>query len=128
MVVLMLVAFSMDAAAQEQDSSVPLKVTVGAFAVAQTVDTNLTTWLLAKSGDRYREANPLLRPIAHQPVSLAIVKAGSAVGVSYVLLKLGRSERKQTRVAALLMGIGLTAATSYVSYRNYQHYQREIAR
>lgn len=111
-----------------QDSSPALKITVGAFAVAQAADTNLTTWLLAQSGDRYREANPLVRPFAHQPVTLALVKSAAATGVSYALLRLGKSERKRTRVAALVTGIGLTAASTWVSYSNYQHYRREVAR
>lgn len=111
---------------QERSVSTPVKLTMASVLVTQQIDATLTTWLLAQSGDRYKEANPLLRPVAHRPALLAGIKSSIGVAAAYAIYRAGKAEDKKTRTAALVTGIALATATGLVAHHNYQHYEREI--
>ena len=101
----------------------PLKIAIGAVIVTQVVDAKVTSSLLTTAGDRYREANPLLRPIAHEPVTLVIVKSSIGIAAGYALYRAGKSSSKKTRVAALVTGIGLATLTGVAAFKNYSYYR-----
>lgn len=111
---------------RERSVSTPIKLVMAGVLITQQLDTTMTTWLMAQSGDRYREANPLLRPIAHNPGLLAGTKSALGVGAVYGIYRAARSEDKKTRTAALVTGIALATLTGVVAHHNYRFYQREI--
>lgn len=111
---------------RERSVSTPIKLTMAGVLVTQQIDMGLTVWLLAQSGGRYREANPLMRPFAHNPGLLAGAKSTLGVGAVYGIYRAARSEDKKTRTAALVTGIALATLTGVVAHHNYQFYQREI--
>ena len=94
----------------------PLKpwthLVIASSMVAHMADLSTTSWAMGKGG--YREANPVLKPFAGDPVALALAKGSLAVGVNYYLLRL--HERKPKTV--LVIGIVQTLAVGYVAHRN----------
>ena len=84
--------------------------------IAHGADLSTTSWALGKSGSQFKEANPLLRPFADDPVKLAIAKMGSATAANYILLKLHKNHPK----LVLTIGIAQTIAIGFVAHRNAQ--------
>lgn len=108
-----------------------INASVVAFVGLQALDTNLTTWILAKVDeicpdlDCYQEANRLLRPLAKHPVGLVLAKYAFTAGAALLVLHVGdRDAPQRNRVIALVTGIGLSVLGGVVTYKNYQHYQR----
>jgi hypothetical protein len=66
---------------------------------------------------RAREANPLLREVAHSSSGLIALKAASTMGVIWGTEKLW----KKNRVAAVLLMVGVNSAMTYAVARNYRH-------
>jgi uncharacterized protein DUF5658 len=90
---------------------VPLYVSYGAL---QALDFHSTRAAL-KSG-KGREANPLLKGVAHSSAGLIAVKAASTAVVIYGTGKLW----KKNRAAAVLVLVGVNSATAIVVARNYR--------
>ena len=91
-----------------------LHAAIGASMVAHATDLSTTAYFAGKLGPRFREANPLLRPVAGNPVRLAIVKTSIAVAINYGLLRLHRTRPR----LALALTLAETAAIGAVAYQN----------
>jgi hypothetical protein len=91
-----------------------LYTALAAHVVAQTLDVSTTAWGIGSG--KVREANPLMRWAAGDPVLLGLVKGGFAVASTIALLKI---HKKHPR-AAMVVAIGITALTGYIAYRNAQ--------
>lgn len=92
-------------------------VIIGAHVVSQFLDVTSTAYAMGRARERgggFREANPFLRPIAGDPVRLALVKGTVAAATSYVFLKYHREHPIKVALAAG----GLTILTSVVAARN----------
>jgi len=102
------------AAAQSPREPEPhvLHAAIAAAVIAQFADVATTEYALGTG--RFREANPLLRWSATNPVRMAIVKGGIATASSYALLKIHKDHPKLAFTAAVVS----TAATSYAAWRN----------
>lgn len=87
---------------------------IAASIVASSADLSTTSWAMGRGGGQFREANPLMRPFAGDPVALAVVKMGVATGVSYTLLRLHKRKPKTVLVLALAQ----TAVSGYIAHRN----------
>lgn len=84
--------------------------------IAHGADLSTTSWALGKNGDRFKEANPLLRPFSDDPVKLAIAKMGTATLANYILLKMHVKHPK----VVIAVGIAQTIAIGFVAHRNAQ--------
>jgi hypothetical protein len=112
-----LVAIAMPAAAQSNASETDSKwlhAAIAASIVAHGADLSTTSWALGKAGDRYHEANPVMKPFAGDPTTLAVAKMGSALAVNYALLKLHKRRPKTILAIAVTQSI----AIAYVAHRN----------
>jgi len=95
-----------------------LHAAIAAHVVAQFADISTTQFALGTG--RYREANPVLRPIMGGPIRMAIIKGTYATVTSYGLLKLHKTRPKTAFALAVLS----TVATSYVAARNVRVVRR----
>lgn len=89
---------------------------IASSVIAQMSDLSTTSWAMGQSGTTYREANPILRPFAGDPVALALAKGSLAVGLNYYLLRLHEQKPK----TVLVLGIAQTLAVGWVAHRNAQ--------
>jgi len=81
---------------------------VGLHGVDLGVSTYAFGWNRGSGLDRYREANPLLRPFEQNPVGLSVAKMGVAVAANAVLMRY--HQRHPTLVRWLAVGqMGLMA-------------------
>lgn len=85
---------------------------IAAHVVAQFADVSTTSFAMGRGG--FREANPVMRPFAGNPIRLALVKGAYATGTSYLLLKLHRTRPKTAFGLAVLSVV----TTGYVARRN----------
>jgi hypothetical protein len=116
---LMLAVLLLPVAARAQSappSQTPIRLVISAAIIAHSADLSTTAFAFGKSGDRYREANPILRPFAGDPVTLAVAKMGTAVALNYGLFRLYQHKPK-TAIAA---GVMQVVAIGYVAHRNAQ--------
>lgn len=111
----LLVVLALASPAFAQDSRL-LHGAIGAAMVAHAADISTTMFAKGKYGDRFREANPVLRPFAGDPVTFAVAKMGLAVGANYVLLKIHKT-RPKTALAIAVAQVGLMG---YVAHHNAQ--------
>lgn len=89
-----------------------VRLSVSAHATAQFADATTTAYAMGRGG--FREANPIARPFAGDPIKLAIFKGVYASGTSYLFLKLGKKKPMTAIVGAALH----TVLTSWVVARN----------
>jgi hypothetical protein len=96
----------------------PLKpwthLAIGSTMVAHFADISTTAWALGKGG--YAEANPVLKPFADDPVTLAIAKGGIATLAAYLMLRLHEGHPR----TVIVLGIVQTLALGYVAHKNAQ--------
>lgn len=85
---------------------------IGGGIVLQAVDTNLTTFLIAKNLGK--EANPIFVPFASNPIASPILKSSIAVGSGFVFLKYRDEHPKLVFIASLLTN----SFYSWVVYHN----------
>jgi uncharacterized protein DUF5658 len=85
---------------------------IGAHVVAQVADTSTTQYAIGSG--RFKEANPLLRWGVSDPVRLALIKGGFAVGASYFLLRI---HRQHPRIALVTAG-ALAGITGWAAAHN----------
>ena len=97
-------------------SQTPIRLMISAGVIAHAADLSTTSWSLGRSGDQFREANPLLRPFASDPVALAVAKMSFAVGANYAIFRLYQHKPR----LALAMGVVQVVAVGYVAHRNAQ--------
>jgi hypothetical protein len=83
------------------------------FAALQVLDTDSTRQALARG---YAESNPLLRPVAGNRTSMALVKVGATVLTIAAVERLWR----RNRVAAVLTMVGINAGYAVVVAHNYR--------
>jgi len=89
-------------------------VSIGSNIILQTVDMNLTTFIIAKNLGK--EANPVFIPFASNPVASGIVKSGVAVGISALMLHF----KRDNKVVVLISSLAINGLYSYVVYHNGQ--------
>lgn len=82
--------------------------------LAHGADLSTTSWAMGRAGHQFREANPIMRPFAGDPVLLAGAKMGLAVGLNAYLLHI---HKKHPRVATAL-AVGQMIGFGYVAHRN----------
>src|SRR6185369_563038 len=89
-------------------------ISIGSGIVLQGIDTNLTTFLIAKNLGK--EANPVFVPFASNPILSPLVKSGIAVGTSALLLHY----RDKNKTIVLITSLAINGFYSYVVYHNGQ--------
>lgn len=82
--------------------------------LANSTDVATTMYLKGKYGDRFREANPLMRPFAGDPVVFALAKMSVAGAANYYLWR--THERKPKTVIAV--ALAQTIVLGYVTHLN----------
>ena len=97
-------------------SQTPIRLMISAGMIAHGADLATTSWSFGRSGDQFKEANPILRPFAGDPVALAISKMTLAVGCNYALLRLYQHKPR----LAIAMGVVQVVAVGYVAHQNAQ--------
>jgi hypothetical protein len=112
-VTLLMLGRAAPAAAQEWHPHL-LHYSIAASMVAHSADVATSMYALGRDPQRYREANPILRPFADQPAAFGVVKMSMAVGVNYALLKMHAQHPR----LALVASIAQTVAVGYVAHRN----------
>lgn len=101
-----------DFAAVERAWSKAATVAIGGAMVGQFTDLAVTEYAIGAGV--LREANPILAPLAHRPVEMAIAKGTMAVGVSYALVKLKQRHPK----AAFWTAVVLAGVQAGVTWHN----------
>ena len=72
------------------------------------IDTAQSMYLFGKDPQRFREANPLLRPLQQNPEAFAVVKMGTAAAIDLFLLHMDRKHphSKPLKIASVLLNLG----------------------
>lgn len=89
-----------------------LHAAIAAHVIAQSADLSTTSYAMGRGG--FRESNPVMRPFAGDPVRLALVKGGYAVGTSYLFLRLHRTRPR----LAFVVATASAAFSSVIAARN----------
>lgn len=123
--IVLLLATPVSAQAPDEDRPIAAstKWLMGGLVISGGIDTNLTTYVRAKCGDVYREANPIVRPIVDSPAGLAVVKGTVTALGAYALYRMGQAAEGWVRKLALWAGIGLNALNGYAIGTNYGFYR-----
>lgn len=121
--IVLLLAAPVSAQDEDRPIAASTKWLMGGLVVTGGIDTNLTTYVRAKCGHVYREANPLVRPIVDSPAGLAAVKGIITAVGAYALYQMGKAAEGWTRKLALWAGIGLNALNGYAIGTNYGFYR-----
>lgn len=82
--------------------------------VLATADLSTSSWAKGHDGDRYTEANPLLRWAADDPVALAVAKMSVDGAITWWLVKHHAKRPKVVLTIAVIKGI----ASAYIAHRN----------
>lgn len=110
----------------ERPIAASTKWLMGGLVITGGIDTNLTTYVRAKCGDMYREANPVVRPIVDYPAALATAKGTITAFGAYALYRMGQASEGWVRKLALWAGIGLNVLNGFVIHNNYQFYKETV--
>jgi len=106
---------SINSKAIAQDSNW-LHLAITSSVIAQGADLSTTSWAAGKLGDKFEEANPILRLFANDPLKLAVVKISVATALTWYLLR----EHKNHPKAVFIIALAQTVVIGYVAYRNAQ--------
>jgi hypothetical protein len=116
-VVLAMVLLSAVRCAAEERS---VSVTTMRYALLTATTADAVTTAAALSAGRATEGNPLMRPLADNPLALTAVKVGAFVVTDVLLSKLAKRNKK----AALVTGWLLTSMYTTVAIRNARIHRR----
>ena len=79
-----------------------IHIALAGVIIAHSADLSTTSWAIGRNPDKFREANPLMRPFADDPIKLAVVKMGTAGSINYMLFRLHKNHPKLTLILAVI--------------------------
>ena len=114
-IVLVLILLALPRVTQAQDAHW-LHAALAGSMIVHGADISTTMYALGANPQGFREANPVLRQLVHDPVLFAVGKMGLATAVNYYLLRQHVRHPRLTFWASLAQ----TAVIGYVVHHNAQ--------